>query len=366
MSLKIAVIIDTWFPHVGGGQINAYEISRILAKNGQVIEIITRNCGSDDLPKSVNLTITKLGGKTDPHSLVSKVVFLFQSFAYVLTRDYDLISAHAFLPGIESRLLGLFKRIPTVLTVHGTSIGTNLNNSILQFLEKIILTKIRYSAEISVSRDFEKFPNVNKKIFYVPNAVKIESFDKFSTTKGTSPTLLFVGRLHRQKNILTLIRALKQVKKDMVGVQLLIVGAGQQEATIINEIKNAHLEKNVKLLGEVFGRNLIKIYKSSELFVLPSLYEGQSLAILEAWAAKIPVVTTKTGDSNYLIENNKNGYFLNNPQDDHELAEIITKALKNKNLKGMGVNGYNLVKKNFSWEKSATLTLEVFEKLIKR
>ena len=73
----------------------------------------------------------------------------------------------------------LFKGIPTVFTVHGTSINTRLNNPISRWLEKFILTKIRYTAQITVSRDFIEIKNINKKIFYIPNGVDVSRLLNF-------------------------------------------------------------------------------------------------------------------------------------------------------------------------------------------
>ena len=97
------------------------------------------------------------------------------------------------------------------MTVHGTSISGKKDAWWKVFLQKIILTQIKYSAEISVSRDFLDFPNINKKIYYIPNGVDTGPFDEIETKKNLDPQILFVGRLHYQKNIASLIYAFKEV-----------------------------------------------------------------------------------------------------------------------------------------------------------
>lgn len=363
--MKAAVLIDTWFPFIGGGQINTYEISKILAKKGAMIDIITRNCGYENVNYNVNLKIIKLGKRSDPTSLLSKTIFTIRSYFYVYKKKYDLVHAHAFLPGITARLISVFKGTPSILTVHGTSIETTLNGRLLQYIERFILTKIKYHAQITVSRDFLNLKNVNKNIFFIPNAVNINLYDKVSAKKQFKPTILFVGRLHPQKNILTLIKAVGEIKKTTPDIRLIIAGTGDQKYAIKTEIKSYRLSKNIMLTGEVSGNNLIKIYKSCHLFVLPSIYEGQPLALLEAWAAKIPVITTKTGDSQYLVKDGINGYLINNPLDYKEVAKTIRKALSSKKLNKMGMSGYNFVKKNYSWNKSAELTLKSYESVAK-
>jgi len=363
--MRIAVIIDTWFPFIGGGQINAFEISKRIAEKNIIIDIITRNNGKDNLKLPKNLKVYKLGPKVAVDDPISKIVYIVRSFFFVYRRNYDLVHAHAFLPGITVRLLMITKKIPAVLTIHGTSIGTNLNNIFMRWLEKFILTQIRYSAQITVSQDFLNIKNINQKVIYIPNGVDVNRFDRIRIQKVKDPTIIFVGRLHPQKNLKTLLQAIELARKKIPDIRLLIVGEGPQREEIIKYVRDLYLNKTVKLLGIVSGLDLVRLYKSSHLFILPSIYEGQPLTLLEAWAAKLPVITTKTGDCQYLIKDGSNGYLINNPYNISEITNICKKALKNKNLTKLGQNGYNLVKENFSWEKSAQETLSLYENLAK-
>lgn len=362
--MKVALVIDTWFPFIGGGQINTYQISRRLAKTGVEIDIITRDCGQYFLKLPKNLRVFKLGPKSQPGNLISIIAFLVRSFFFILRRDYDLVHAHAFLPGITAKLLAHIKGIPSIFTVHGTSLGTKLNNPLKRFIERFILTSIAYNAQITVSQDFLKINNVNRNINYIPNGVDIDDFDKVTVAKQTWPTLIFVGRLHKQKNLVNLLKATSAVSQDLPDVRLQIVGDGPEKTRLVRIVTQLKLERSVKFLGEVTGRDLIKLYKSSQLFILPSIYEGQPLTLLEAWAAKLPVATTKTGDCQYLVKDGVNGYLIASPGDYQAIATIIKKALNNKKLPTLGESGYNLVKKKFSWDQSADLTYQLYKKLI--
>ena len=362
--MKIAVIIDTWFPIVGGGQTNAWEISKRLAKKQIHIDVITRNNGEGNLLQVKNLNIYQLGKKSDANSILSKIYFLPKAFLFIISKDYDIIHVHAFLPGIVARLLMVFKGIPTVLTVHGTSINTNLNNPLSKWFEKFILTQILYNAQITVSRDFLKLKNVNRNVVYIPNGVDTKKFDRVRTKKFGQPTPIFVGRLHPQKNLINLIEDISVVKKEIANIKLLIVGEGDLKAELQSQVANLKLKKNVLLLGQKKGLELIKLYKSSHLFILPSIYEGQPLTLLEAWAAKLPVIISNTGDNPYLVRNGQNGYLIGNIYDPNQIAKTIVQALAKDNLEKLGLNGYNSVKR-FSWEKASKETLSIYEKVKK-
>src|SRR3989344_6843930 len=115
--MKVAVLVDTWFPFIGGGQINALEISKRLTKKGVKVEIITRNNGHEKIQYPKNLTVVKLGSKSLPKNNLARYVYLLRAFLYVYKNDFDIVHAHAFLPGIIARLLMITRGVPTVFTV---------------------------------------------------------------------------------------------------------------------------------------------------------------------------------------------------------------------------------------------------------
>jgi len=361
--MRVAVIIDTWFPFIGGGQINAWEISKRLATKGVGIDIVTRNCGKDKLKRVRNLNVYKLGAKSAPNDSISKIFFILRSFFFIYNKDYDLIHAQAFLPGITARLLMVFRGIPAIFTVHGFSFNTNLNNIFSRWLERFILTKILYSAQITVSQDFLNLKNINEQVMYIPNAVNIGDFDAIKVPKFKDPTLIFVGRLHPQKNLKNLILAINLMRKKLPSVKLLIVGSGMLKKDLTNLVESLKLQNNVKLLGQKTGDDLIKLYKSSHIFILPSIYEGQPLSLLEAWAAKLPVIVARTGDCPHLVKNAENGYLLssNGPED---IQKSVSFAFSDKNnLRSIGLTGYRTLK-SLSWDKSANETLRLYKSLL--
>lgn len=353
--MRVAVVLDTWLPFIGGGQINAYEISKRLAKGEIYVDIITRNNGKENLQLPRNLKIVKLGK--------SKIVFGARAFFYLIRSNYDIIHAHAFLSGITARLVSVITKTPTIFTVHGTSINTKLNSIFSRCIEKFILTQILYNSEITVSQDFLKFKNINKKVVYIPNGVNCDKFERIKAKQTKKPTVLFVGRLHPQKNLINIIKAVNNAK-EKIDLEFVIVGNGPQKLQIKQLIKDLKLQKTTIMLNEVTGSNLISLYKSCDVLILSSIYEGQPLTLLEAWAARKPVISTRTGDCQYLIKDGKNGYLINDPLDINEITRVIVKALRNRNLSSLGENGYNLVRKNFSWEKSAQMTQKVYRQVL--
>lgn len=360
--MKVAVIIDTWFPYIGGGQINAWEISKRLADKKTEIDIITRNNGKENLKYPKNVKVYKLGYQSKPDDNISKIVFLFLSFIFLINRDYDLIHVHPFLPAPVAKLLSVLKRVPVILTVHGTRLFEPEKKTPSRLLEKFILTGIKYDMQISVTQAFLKIPNVNKSIVVIPNGIDHRKFATMKISKFSKPTVLWVGRFDPVKRVEDLILATKYISKKIKNLQLVLVGYGYQEEKLKKLVRDSKL-KNVKFLGFKTNNELITLYKKSHVFVLPSSSEGQPLTLLEAQAASLPVVATNVGGIPEVIKHNYNGLLVPS-QKPQLIANAIIKVLQKKN--NFGSTGLRDIKKKYSWIKTAKSTLETYLRVTKR
>ena len=146
-------------------------------------------------------------------------------------------------------------------------------------------------------------------------------------------------------------------------LKLQIVGKGKIKSELVSLARSLNIQKSVQFTGEKKGKEIIKHYKSSHLLLLPSLYEGQPLVLLEAWASHLTPVATKTGDIPYLIKDSVSGFLIKGtgPKD---ITSAVLRALK-ADLNTTAQNGYNFVKENYTWENAAKQTKKVYESLIK-
>lgn len=328
--MNILVLIDAWFPFIGGAQIQIKNLKKIVEKDYDCKYFILHSpsTGSGRCPW-IYMVIRFLWS----FWVIPQAFFLHQK------NKFDLIHAHAYWPGIPGRILSWILRLPIVFTVHGSNLLDLKIKSIRAFLEKTILTKIKYDQVISVTSLFLKYRNVNKDITVIPNGVDVQLFDKVKILKERPFKILFVGRDDFVKGLKYLSKAMKKVKKKFPQARLRII------------------TKSVKY------NDLIKEYKSSHLFVLPSLSEGQPLTLLEAWAAKLPVIATAVGENPKMVKNGVNGYLVK-PKDTNALAKAILKVLKNKKRDLLGKRGYNLVKEKYDWQECAKKTHEVYQKAL--
>ncbi len=167
--------------------------------------------------------------------------------------------------------------------------------------------------------------------------------------------IIYVGAVQPRKNIGVLIDAFNIVrkKKEFEDFGLVIAGGlGWMYKDIIRKIGKA---ENVVALGNFKTEDLPALISGAEVFVLPSLYEGFGLPVLEAMACGTPVIAA---DNSSLREVAGDGGLLFNARDSMGLAEILFKILKSGKLKNeLRAKGLRRVKK-FSWEKCARETLE--------
>ncbi len=183
----------------------------------------------------------------------------------------------------------------------------------------------------------------------------------------TDNYILFVGTLQPRKNITRLIKAFAKVAKDEKlpkDLQLVIVGRkGWLYEEILDAPKELGIEEHVKFLENVEDDELPYFYKNALCFVLPSLYEGFGLPVLEAMKQGCPVITSNISS---LPEAGGDAALYVDPEDIDDIAEKITQLVKSEKLRKELVEKGKAQVKKFSWEKTAKETLEVLKEVAEK
>lgn len=382
--MNVCLMIDSWQAdfQTGGGHMAVWQLAQHLAKNhGCTVDIVTGNQleSNSARPPVVEpyldgrLRLVRVGPCCFPaESFLGKLMYCVVTIPFVMGQPYHVVNAHAFAAGLPGWITARLKGIPVIFTVQGIGqksmsamVGHRLKARILTVLETILLFKIRYDQEISVSRDIFEYPNVNQDIAIIPNGVNLAEFEAVTCKKAGKFQLVFVGRFHPQKGLFDLVEAIDRVVKRHPNVRVLMVGAGRQLPGLRERIKTYGLVDHFIFTGHLTGVNKIRAFKSSHLFVLPSLYEGQPLTLLEAWAARLPVVVTKVGANPDFVVDGENGYLVA-PQQSEQLAEVICRAIDNPALAQMGLKGQELVRQKYSWDSVADQTINVYRSVLDR
>ena len=374
--MKVCIVIDYWFPSIGGGPMHVAELVRRLVRHKDVhLTVLTSNLfiGSDGkTPKEYqDIAVVRLGKRAQFGNIFGKLDFLIRCFFYLLNHDFDILHVHPYTPLLIAKLVGLIKKKPVVMTVHvmgNDMIGLPRIPFMSEFitsLDRFFTFGIVYDAQIFVDKQLMQGKSATHKRYFIPNGVDTKAFDVVKRKKNPFVQMLFVGRFHRQKNLPALLRAFSTISHHLPTVRLVLIGEGEEKGILQKIVKDNNLATVVKFLSPQFGKALIGIYKSSDLFILPSRYEGFPITLLEAWAAKLPVITTEYGMARELVKDGMNGFLIPSPQE-NDIAQTMSRALTYKNRKALGQLGYRLVQSRFNWEDAAEKIYGVYKTVLQK
>lgn len=222
---------------------------------------------------------------------------------------------------------------------------------------------ISNSVKSDIIREYH-IPEARVEVVYLGvrdvNKSKMSSKEILKKYLVDEPFILFVGTLQPRKNIVRLVEAFSLIKSNL---QLVIIGRkGWQYEEILASPEKFGVSDSVLFLENVTDEELPAFYENAELFVLPSLYEGFGLPILEAMRYGCPVLTSNVSS---LPEAGGDTAIYFDPESVLDIAEKIEKVLSDESLRAkMKREGLEQVKK-FSWEKSAKQVLGVLESTAK-
>lgn len=207
-----------------------------------------------------------------------------------------------------------------------------------------------------------------QKVFAVPEAAR-ECFTPMEM-KATEPVrqrlgigdnfLLTVGTLEPRKNLVTLVNAFREIATDQPTLQLVIAGSrGWLSEPLFEAIGKSPAQERIVLTEYLDDNELRALYSSCSAFVYPSIYEGFGLPPLEAMACGAPVIASHIPA---LEETTGGAAVLFEPNDVNSLASAIVDLLQSSELRSRFSALGRVRASEFTWEQTARLTLEVYEK----
>lgn len=179
------------------------------------------------------------------------------------------------------------------------------------------------------------YPNLN----YPPesviiNAIPIEEIKKKSEenisdfTKSEVPVFIAVGRLHTRKGYHKLMDAHHKLLKDGFEHSVVIIGDGEELPNLLNQQKKLGVEETFTFAGNKM--NPYPYIKNADFFILPSESEAWPLVIAEALILKKPIIATKVGDIEMMIDDQKTGYLIDYKTE--EIYAAMKEFITNKTL----------------------------------
>jgi len=281
----------------------------------------------------------------------------------------NVIHAHEYTMSAYGSLLSIIRPTPLIATVHGKN----------AFYAESVKRRIGYrfvsrqaTRMVAVSKDIKNFLKKRvgircERIGTIHNGIsvrkvpetQIEQLRSELSIKRGSPVIGTVGSLYPVKGHTYLLKAAQNVTQLFPDATFLISGRGGLLEALEEEIKGLKITENVRLLG--FREDVPALLQLLDIFVLPSLSEGISIALLEAMAAGKPTIATMVGGNPEVVVENETG-FLVPAADVRSLTEKITVLLREKDrARRMGDMGRQRVERHFSLETMVQKYQQLYE-----
>lgn len=276
------------------------------------------------------------------------------------------------------------KSLGIKIVIHSHSQPENTTENIPWFVGKKIINKILeiYFSWLYKQADYLIYPSEFAKSIFkkqnktIPNMVisngvdreifkkadTEELFKKWNIPRDTK-NILFVGRLHPEKSIETLIESIPYVLEKNKNIHLYIVGPGFQKDDLKKLTSKLNIDKYVTFFGKVTEEDKIMAYNACDVFVLPSTTELEGMVVLEAMACGKPIIISDSKDSASRFFVSDNG-FLFKTKDPKDLSEKILTVLNDSNLRiKMGQKSLEL-SRDYDINESVNKLEEVYNSLI--
>jgi glycosyltransferase involved in cell wall biosynthesis len=212
-----------------------------------------------------------------------------------LARGCDLIHAHWILSASAASAGAPFHRRPVICTVQGSDIYQAMRLPVAGALGRGALNGARRVIALSRSlADAAAAQGVDPdRTVVIPNGVDAQTFAPNGIPR--EPVVLFAGSLIERKGASVLIEAMSSVRARFPDQQLVLIGDGPRRSELESAAARRGLSDCVRFAGSLPPAEVARWMRRAELFVLPSLEEGQGVALLEALASGLPCVASRVG-----------------------------------------------------------------------
>lgn len=354
---------------LGGDAIVSFNLEKQHMKLGHEVFILTTNCDEIiDKPNVIKFGLKDLAQNWDIVTfkrLFSLLILFFLSFSLIKKIRPDIVHSHSVDLGFILSFVCKLYKIPIINLCHGVSFPYKQNTSAKRIIEKFCLKYSKFNKIITVDKNsLPQFKKINiKNVIYMPNGVDLEKFNKKKTNKTNKTIFLFVGRLEKQKGLIYLIKAINILKVNNSNFEVHLIGTGTEEASLKELVSKFNFKKYIKFLGKKTSQEITTYYVNSDVFILPSIWEGFPLTLLEAWAASLPVIITNVGGVSKICKNKENVLMIPS-KNTKKIAEAMLELIKNKKQREkLGKNGRKLVEEKYGWEKVAKKFVSIYKNL---
>jgi glycosyltransferase involved in cell wall biosynthesis len=288
---------------------------------------------------------------------------------YIQRHGIELVHSHGYKADVYG--YGAAKRagVPIVATCHNWPDKT-ASLRLYAFLDHLVLKGFPRLVAVSegVRQSLERFGIPQSRVAIIANGIDFETFATARPTfaeeirKNGRLAVGVVGRLVPAKGLEYLLRAAREIRELFPETLFVFIGDGPSRHNLEAMTRELRLEANVMFVGK--RRDMPGVYASLDVLALPSLTEGMPMTILEALAARTPVVATRVGAVPRIVIPGQTGLLVN-PGDATGLRDALVQMLSDRKLReGCGERGQAMVQQNFSSEAMASNYLGLYRAML--
>ncbi len=373
------LMLNNEFPPLGGGTgtVNRAILQRLAARPELEIDLITSALGAryekEYFAGQIHICKVPVNNQNLHHSSNRELV-TYAARALVLAlkrqraRPYDFCFAWSAVPaGGVALALRRLSGLRYLVRVCGPDIpGFEERYGPLYPILKPTIRAVWHGAEVVVAKcegEAEMIRKVdrNVKIELVPNGVDREAFPQAPIGDGGPLRVLCVARLIERKGQRHLIEAVQRLAAHGQAVSVELIGEGDARAAYKQYAQSLSVADRVQFSGYVPREEIAAHYAAAHVFVLPSYNEGMSVATLEAMAAGLPVIVTRTGGTTELVAEGVNGLTFD-WADVEALTFHLSRLAQDRSLaRKMGAASRERAAQ-FAWDAAAQTYAHMFEK----
>lgn len=382
--LRIAQVVETL--DTGGAEHLAVKIANALDRRGHKSHIlVTSHDGPLSSAIAPGVTTRVFGYRrasiAHPGRFALSIRVGYSQFRRVITADkIDIIQTHLPGPNFWGLAMQVTGVCPSIATIHNNqefSYGSqrSTRGKLRHAAYRAIITKCAATIAVSDQVKASLLAEVGlteahaTRLVSIPNGIELPKAHSAETRAATREALgispngilcLGVGRVCEQKNFKDLIPVCRLVGQAAGNVRFAVAGDGPDMADLKARIAENGLESSLMTLGNI--NNVTDVMSAADVFVMPSLWEGLPLALLEAMAAELPVVGNSIDGLRDIIPEGGVG-FLVNPGDHAAMADRIVTLAADADLRHrMGAAGLELVRRKYD----LTRVIDALEEIYRR
>ncbi len=375
----------------GGMSIYIRELAAELGRQGHLVDIYTRQQHPGDqtimLAENVRLIHLKTGpvgylSKLQLYPLLPEFFHTMEQFRQHEKNHYDIVQSNYWLSGRVGLWAQICWHVPHFVLFHTLAAVKNMFSvgipePALRLLVEKLVSKACSRIVAETAREREQLISLYaaspRKISVIPCGVNGDLFRPLDKQlcraqlglDSDQLTLLYVGRLDPLKGLENLIQALPHVPEHHL--RLLIVGGEDRDNAYLRRLKSvaehARVLAKVSFIGRVEHEMLPLYYNAVDMLVLPSYTESFGLVGLEALACGTPVVATRVGAMDRIINDGTNGVLVNQP-DPHQLAQQIQRLIGTRQAGKLSRPAIRASVLNYCWTQVAALMVKEYHAAI--